>query len=129
MVDASETQEDDEDHDDIDEDDFHEAAHHDFSTPAASLFGDHDTMLGERRPLASPECNHVPDPARCLLASSPHSLLLAMTSQKAARSAVRSAAAVPHRKAPYVNPCTACRGTFTEPHDDTARLMLRSSMN
>ena len=48
MVDASETQEDEDDHDDIDEDDFHEAAHHDFSTPAASLIGDHDTMLGAR---------------------------------------------------------------------------------
>ena len=47
MVDASETQDDD-DHEDLDEDDFHEAAHHDFSTPAASLIGDHDTMLGER---------------------------------------------------------------------------------
>ncbi len=57
MVDASETQEDDDDHDDIDEDDFHEAAHHDFSTPAASLIGDHDTMLGAR-------AGHGPDSQR-----------------------------------------------------------------
>ena len=46
-MDASETHDDDDDDHDVDEDEFEEAPR-EFSTPAASLIGDHeDTMLGE----------------------------------------------------------------------------------
>jgi hypothetical protein len=50
MLDASETHDDEDDDDDDhdDDDDEFEEAQREFSTPAASLLGDHeDTMLGE----------------------------------------------------------------------------------